>query len=320
MIYFRLIIVMALLLISAPAFAGDEGFLFVTFRGEQTPMTEQIYFAISRDGREWKALNQGNPVLVSTVGEKGVRDPYILRTHDGSHFVIIATDLSINLNPDWKRAREKGSQSIVVWKSDDLAKWTDPKLAHVAPDDAGCTWAPEAVYDEEAGNYMVYWASRTQQDKLAKQRIWSAHTTDFETFTKPEIFIDKDRAVIDTDIVRDGNKYYRFSKSGHITQEVADKLAGPWKDVPGTSLDDTAQYEGPECYLIEPATADHPATWCLMLDHFKVGKGYEPFITHDLASGHFEPAQDFKFPFLVRHGSVLPVSEAELQRLEQAYH
>ena len=63
------------LLRAATAMGGEGGFLFVTFKGEQTPMTEQIYFAVSVDGRHWDALNDSQPVLVSTLGEKGVRDP-----------------------------------------------------------------------------------------------------------------------------------------------------------------------------------------------------------------------------------------------------
>lgn len=81
------------------------GYLFATFRGEESLMTEQIYFMISENGRDWKALNNKNPVLVSELGEKGVRDPYIIRSHDNEKFYLIATDLSIHLNPDWKRAQ-----------------------------------------------------------------------------------------------------------------------------------------------------------------------------------------------------------------------
>jgi len=54
-------------------------------------------------------------VLVSQLGEKGVRDPYLLRSQDGQKFYLLATDLSINLNRDWKRAQEAGSKSIVIW-------------------------------------------------------------------------------------------------------------------------------------------------------------------------------------------------------------
>jgi hypothetical protein len=47
------------------ASANDGSYLFVTFRGEATPMTEQIYFALSQDGRNWDALNNGDPVLIT---------------------------------------------------------------------------------------------------------------------------------------------------------------------------------------------------------------------------------------------------------------
>ena len=100
------------LLTGITALAGDGGFLFVTFKGEQTPMSEQIYFALSKDGQNWSALNNSQPVLVSTLGEKGVRDPYLLRAHDGKKFYLIATDLSINLNHDWGRAQEAASSQL----------------------------------------------------------------------------------------------------------------------------------------------------------------------------------------------------------------
>ena len=120
------------------ALAADGGFLFTTFRDETTPMSEQIYLGISDDGRHWEALNGGHPVLVSDVGEKGVRDAFVLRSHDGKKAWVIATDLSIHRNRDWHRATHAGSKSLVVWESADLVHWSAPRLARVAPDDAGC--------------------------------------------------------------------------------------------------------------------------------------------------------------------------------------
>ena len=47
----------------AGAYAADMGgYLFVTFRGEGSPMTEQVYFMVSENGRDWKALNEAEPV------------------------------------------------------------------------------------------------------------------------------------------------------------------------------------------------------------------------------------------------------------------
>jgi hypothetical protein len=310
------------LIATANAFASDGGFLFVTFKGEQSPLTEQIYFSVSNDGRRWEALNGAEPVLVSTLGEKGVRDPYLVRAHDGKKFFLIATDLSINLNRNWSRSVRAGSHSLVIWESADLVKWSEPRLVAVAPEDAGCTWAPEAVYDEEAHDYLVFWASTNKSDNFAKHRIWAARTKDFKAFGKPFIYIEKATSIIDTTIVRADGRYYRFTKDEKfkaITQEVSDKLMGPWQDVAGFSLEKMTGYEGPECYLVEPAAAGKPATWCLILDYYSKGKGYQPFITHDLAGGQFTAAEGFTFPHRFRHGSVLPVTAAEYQRLESAY-
>lgn len=302
--------------------AKPAGFLFVTFRGEGTPMTEQVYFAVSENGRKWQALNDSKPVLVSDLGEKGVRDPYVLRSHDGERFYLIATDLSIHHNGDWGRAVRGGSHSIVVWESTDLVNWSEPRLVEVAPDDAGCTWAPEAIYDHANQDYLVFWASTTRRDNYAKHRIWAARTKDFKTFSEPFIYIEKPTTVIDTTIVRDGDVYYRFSKDEKykaITLEKAPAVEGPWTDIPEFSLAKLRGYEGPACYQIQPAKEGQPATWGLILDHYARGRGYQPYVTQDLASGEFQEDGDFSFPFKFRHGSVLPLSAEEYERVKAAY-
>ncbi len=314
-------IALAWITMMSSAFAAD-GYLFVTFKGEQSPMTEQVYFVTSRDGREWKSLNGGEPVLVSTLGERGVRDPFLIRAQDGSTFFLIATDLSINLNNNWGRAVRAGSKSIVIWESTDLVTWSEPRLVKVAADDAGCTWAPEVVYDESTKDYLVFWASTNASDNFAKHRIWAARTKDFKTFSEPKIYIDKPTAVIDTDIVYENGKYYRFSKDEKfkaITAETSETLDGPWTDMPNFSLAKLTGFEGPACYRMTTAEPGKPAKWCLLLDHYARGEGYKPFVTDDLASGQFTPAPGFSFPFKLRHGSILPVSDEELSRLEAAY-
>lgn len=309
-------------LLSITALTADPaGYLFATFKGEQTLMSEQVYFALSRDGRKWDALNGGDPVLVSRIGEKGVRDPYLMRTRDGKSFVMIATDLSIHHNGDWKRAQTAGSRSIVIWESPDLVRWSEPRLAEVAAPDAGCAWAPEAVADEESGDYLVFWASKTRRDGFAKHRIWATRTPDFRTFGEPFIYIEKPGDIIDTTIVRDGGKFHRFSKDEQhkaILLESAPSLTGPWQQVTGFSLSRLRGYEGPECYQLEPAAAGRPAVWCLVLDHYARGEGYIPYITEDISTGDFKQAPGFQFPFRFRHGSILPVTEPEFRRLESS--
>lgn len=309
-----------LLLSICPAALGG-GFLFVTFHGEATPLTEQIYFGLSRDGRQWEALNGAKPVLVSQLGEKGVRDPYILRSHDGKKFYIVATDLSIHQNGSWTRATQAGSKSIVIWESADLVHWS-PRLAPVAAADSGCTWAPEAMYDDRTNDYLLYWASTSASDHFAKQRIWACRTRDFETFGAPFVYIETPNRIIDADIVRENGKYYRFLKNettNTILMEVADTLMGSWQEVPGFSLAKLDGYEGPACFPLEPAAAGKPATWCLLLDRIGRDAGYRPFVTHDLSSGEFVAAPDIQFPFRFRHGAVLPITDAEFDQLKAAY-
>lgn len=314
----------------APLWAQTEaplpdgaGFLFVTFKGQEGPLDEQIYFALSKDGRNWTALNDGKPVLVSQLGEKGVRDPYLLRSHDGKTFYLIATDLSWARDRSVPRSVRAGSRSIMIWESADLIHWSEPRLVAVAPEDGGCAWAPEAIYDVERGDYLVFWASTTKRDNFAKHRIWAAYTKDFKTFSEPFIYIEKPEPVIDTTIIHDGRSYYRFTKDEQfkaVTLETSPKLMGPWTLVPDFSLATLRGHEGPECYPVEPASPGKPGTWCLILDHYAAkGGGYRPFVTQDLAGGQFVPGEGFTFPFKFRHGSVLPLTAGEYRRVERAY-
>ncbi len=310
-----------------PSAAKGGGFLFTTFRDETTPMSEQVYMAISQDGRQWKALKDGNPVLVSDVGEKGVRDSFLLRSGDAKKVWLIATDLCVNRNRDWRRHTRAGSRSIVIWESTDLVHWSPPRLALVAPEDAGCAWAPEAIYDKEAGDYLVYWASTTKSDNFAKQRIWAARTKDFRAFDKPFVYVERPDHVIDINIVRDGDTYYRFTKDDKdksVSMASSKRLMGPWQEVQQFTAGKGKNFEGPICFQLKPATGGQPPEWCLLLDNVsdRIGPGafgYMPFISQDLSTGQFKLATDFRFPYPLRHGSVLSITAAELERLKSAY-
>ena len=160
---------------------------------------------------------------------------------------------------------------------------------------------------------MLYISSAGQ---VLRYRLASA------TFDAPFVYIDKPNDVIDTDIVFENGKYYRFSKDEKfkaITMETSDQLEGTWAGVSNFSLAKLQGFEGPACYRLTDAPEGKPATWCLLLDNYARGQGYKPFITKDLSTGQFEPAPDFKFPFKLRHGSILPVSAEELTKLEAAY-
>jgi len=292
----------------------SEGYLFVYFAGEKYEDGEQIYFAVSQDGYNWTDLNLNKPVLKSNLGEKGVRDPYILRSHDGKKYYIIATDLRIYGNGDWYRAQHNGSQFMMVWESEDLTHWSEQRMVKLAEDGAGCTWAPEATYDKKTGKYVVYWASRVKDDNYEKQRIYYALTEDFKIFTKPEIYIEKENDVIDTAMIEHNGKYYRFSKDETtkcICADVTDAVInGNVKPIEAEYLKEQAQVEGPAVFKF-----NGEEKWCLLIDNY-TGIGYYPLITDDLTSGIFaKPEVSYKMPTRARHGSVTAITKKEYDAL-----
>lgn len=297
-------------------------YLFVHFAGsESSASDEQIYFSLSTDGTTWETVNDGEPALKSNVGEEGVRDPYILRGEDGKFF-IIATDLSIYNRSDdssrWSTCQKSGSQSIVVWESTDLVNWSEANLVKVALDTAGCTWAPEAVYDAEKGKYMVFWASKTSDDDYAIQRMYRSYTEDFKTFTEPEIFIDGETVSnIDTTITSYQGIYYRFTKNeskSTVIMEKSASLDGPWEDVDTYTLGEMTGYEGPTIYKLNGEDK-----WCLLLDYYSASKGYKPFVTDDISTGNFTAASDFTFDATYRHGTVIPITQEEYNTITANY-
>ena len=305
-------------------------YLFVHFIGEGTADEEQTYFSVSRDGMSWRTLNNKKPVLKSDVGERGVRDHNIIRKPDGTGFYLIATDLSIyNINQDWTASQQRGSKSIVVWESNNLVDWVLKGLKKIARDDAGCTWAPETIYDDEKEAYMVHWASKTADDGFSKQRVYRCYTKDFETFTEPEVYIESETSRIDTTIIKEGDTYYRFTKDEHLKHvymEKSNSLSGKFEEVNTYSLDgrrydrqykngnsgETHAYEGPTVYKLNGEDK-----WCMLLDEWT----YKPFVTDDITTGRFVSGGDFKFGggVIYRHGTVIPITNAEYDSLVERY-
>lgn len=299
-----------------------SAYLFVHFTGEHEN-GEQIYFSVSKDGLHFTDLNNGRPVLISNIGTKGVRDPFIVRNTDTGRYYLIATDLRIGSGTSWSDAVSKGSKDIVVWSSTDLLSWDGPRSCAVGIPEAGCVWAPEAVYDENTKSFLVFFASnvRYQNESEAKQRIYCVKTQDFISFSSPEIYMERDHHVIDSTVIKDRGKYYRISKNEttkKLEMEVSDSLYNGFKPVISQTLNDIPGLEGPECYLLPDGK-----TWCLIADRFAKGLGYFPMLTTDLASGNFTVLDETKYDLgqsKKRHGGVIIISDEEYTSLNNTFN
>ncbi len=318
------------------AFASVDNYaayLFAYFKGEGLAQGEQIYFAVSKDGLHWTDLNSGNPVLTSSLGEKGLRDPFIMRSAEGDRFFVIATDLKINGNGNWTAAQTTGSKSIMVWESPDLINWSEQRMCRVAPEGAGCTWAPEAIYDDASGQYLVFWSSKIPSGDNT-HRVYYCTTKDFVTFSEAKVWIELKNgggraiSVIDATAIKVGDTYYRFKKNEateahkngmpttgkYIIMEKSNSLLGNWTEV-NSDMSKISYVEGPTCFKF-----NNEEKWCLLLDDFG-GKGYYPLVTDDLSSGRFTqlPASEYAFPSVMRHGSVISLTADEYYGLLAKY-
>ena len=290
-------------------------YLFAYFIGEGVN-EESIYYAVSEDGLHWDELNGGEPVLTSYLGTKGLRDPFIMRSADGTKFYMIATDLCINKNGDWWKAQSAGSRSIMIWESEDMVYWSEQRMVDVGLKTAGCAWAPEAFYDEATGEYMIFWASRTAGDGYGKQRIFYMTTKDFIDFSESKVWIDYDYDVIDATVMKEGDTYYRFLKyegESRVILEQSDSLLGEWTLVESADLKAQSGVEGPACFELHEEDVVNGQKYMLLLDNYG-GSGYYYMTADTLAEGEFErlSRKDYSMPGnKARHGTVLPITEEE---------
>ncbi|MGO4758547.1 glycoside hydrolase family 43 protein, partial [Streptomyces sp. 2MCAF27] len=235
----------------------------------------------------------------------------------GDKFYLIATDLRMyqNSSGTWDQVQRTGSKSIMVWESTDLVHWTDQRLVKVSPDTAGNTWAPEAYYDEDLGEYVVFWASKLYADDDPNHtgntynKMLYATTKDFRSFSAPKVWNDPGYSVIDSTVIKDKGTYYRFTKderdpssgtpcSKFITAEKSTSLTDTSYDFVADCIGKGAIDRGEGPTIFKSNTEDK---WYLFIDEFG-GRGYIPFETTDLGSGKWTPSENYQLPASPRHG------------------
>ncbi|MDQ6417905.1 glycoside hydrolase family 43 protein [Paenibacillus sp. LHD-117] len=306
----------------------SQAYLFVHFKEKRTPDGEQVYFGVSKDGFQWEQVNDGNPVLWSYYGDKGVRDFTITRTKQGK-FVIMATDLSLSYgmlnqyNHSWHNAATKGSKCLALWESDDLIHWSEQRMVKLGDEDFGCLWAPDIVHDKSSDDYVVHWSSSHGSNDYGFKGIYYSRTKDFAEFTPARLLYRKeDSGVIDSAMYEEEGSYYTFLKSeqnpGKIILMKSEHITGPFTRVEAfdKSMEavEAGLYEAPTAVKLEDGR------WCLFLDFYGCSaeeQGYVPFITESLASGQFTRSdQSFTFPYGFKHGTILSITMEEYDRLK----
>lgn len=317
----------SLLLTTCPLLcrASSADYLFVYFPSNEE---EHICYALSSDGFHFTPLNGGRRVVdadtCSLTG--GLRDPHVLRGEDG-WFYMVATDMRSANGWDSNRG-------IVLFRSRDLVSWSHASV-HFPDRYAGTpfaavtrVWAPETVYDAEAGRYMIHFSLLTADGSIPYDRVYYAYADGQFTglATVPRFLYDRGAATIDMSIVYSEadslfHAFYKNEGDGGICQVTASRLtAAPGKP-------DGSQWSSPSAPLQQTDEAVEGAGvyrlagdggWVLMYDCYMSGH-YQFCTSSDLRAFTFRQDTPTWGRFTPRHGAVIALTAEEAERLRKAF-
>lgn len=307
-------------------------YLFAYFRNDaKSTNGENVFYAVSKDGYNYEALNGGVPVASASQGTGHSRDPYIMKAQDGAEYkyYMVATDANTTNNYN--------NTGLHTWGSNDLITWDELANPQFATDKGGGSktitnmcWAPEAIWDPVEGKYMVYFATN-EADSAANEsaKIYYSYTADFRTFSEKQVLFDPGYGVIDADITPYGNGYVMLYKKEASSGTGAKKVWYTFKTGKSPSNSDgeydaanakifesvsNTQAEGPQVFPISGTSS-----YGVLVDYFSDG-GFGFSYTSDFESYSKISADNCSINHLnPSHGCVIPISDMEYYNLSQAF-
>jgi hypothetical protein len=262
-----------------------------------------LHLAVSADGLEWTPLNQNQPVAVPTLGQQGLRDPFLLRKQDGT-FVAMATDLK---GTNW----DSNSQYLHMWDSTDLRTFTGYRLVkmHSLPTH---TWAPEAFWDASRGQYAVIYSANNG----TRDVIMVNYTTDFVNFTAAQTYFDPGFNIIDADVIvgASGTNYLYFKNGNSLQGAKSTSLApGAFNSGIYTGLIAHGGTEAP--ILVQSLTS--PGTFYLWGDTYTPNGVFYAWQTTNLNADAWTAVDQKRYtqPLNSKHAGITPITATEMSNL-----
>lgn len=316
-----------------------SSYLFAFF-SNNSPYGEQIRYAVSDDGFNYTSLNDGRPVVASDsiALKKSIRDPYICRGKDGKTFYMVLTDM--RSDEGWQ-----SNDGLILMKSTDLIHWQHtaidfpnrfPNLIGFDRKNLHAVWAPQLIWDEKAGKYMIYysigrhdWEYPTDDPRFNQpyfKIFYSYVNEDFTDVTEPKLLFDFGKAAIDGDIIYDekNDEYVLFFKDegrsvmnkGFRTRQgvmraTSKNLTGPYK-IEWRHVHKEGQFPVEGSSVFPLIGSDE---YILMYDCYAQGF-YQFCKSTDLKNFTFVQNTKTEGNFTPRHGSVMHITKAERERLE----
>ena len=317
--------------VSIHGYEPYSNYLFAYFPGNDD---ENIYYALSNDGYNFTAMNNGKRVVAAdTVSiKKGLRDPHVLRAPDG-WFYMVNTDMKSS--EGWSSNR-----GMVLLKSKDLINWKHSTVHF--PDRFKGTyfanvtrvWAPETIWDNDyqnkdgsKGRLMIYFSILTNDGEVPYDKVFYAYANDDFTdlLDEPAYFYDRGSATIDMDIVYNPidelyHAFYKNEGDGGICKVTAYSLLSKkgdpgtqWSKPSGTLQQTTQAVEGAGVFKLI-----NQNSWVLMYDCYMNGH-YQFTSSSDLQNFKFIQDTKTSGAFTPRHGTILPITAQETAALMKAF-
>jgi len=273
-----------------------------------------LHLAWSRDGMQWLALNEGEPILAPKIGEEEIlmRDPCIARGPEGKFHMVWTTG--------W------GAKGIGNASSEDLVHWSEQVALPVMKDFEGVRncWAPEIFYDADRERWLVFWASTVPSlfpvdednpEGRWNHRMFFTQTKDFAELAETRVLYDHGFSVIDGTVVRDDDSYVMFLKNEERTPPeknlrvvTAQNPAGPWSP-PSEPITGDYWAEGPTVLAID-------GVWYVYFDRYRQGR-FGVVTSRDLEQWE-DRSEALRMPRGIRHGTAFTVTGAEFDALRRA--
>jgi hypothetical protein len=186
--------------------------------------------------------------------------------------------------------------------------------------DAVNAWAPELFYDDEAGQFVIVWAStvphrfsKGEEPENNNHRLYYTTTKDFKTFGPSKLFLDPGFSVIDAQIVKkDKHSYVLVMKDN--TRPNRNILVAFSNNPLGRYINFSKRFT--EMYTEGPAVTKAGRDWLIYYDSYRLKK-YGAVRTKDFKT-FTDITGDVEVPQGHKHGTIFKVTKRTLESLKQA--
>ena len=321
---------------------GDYGYLYCHMSGNG----EWTAYALSRDGIHFHDLIDGNPVMDVKEHariERGQRDAYICRRHDGKGYLMVTTDMRVSSFRELGKASEWENYGIDLLVSDDMIHWesvtfdfrkgssifSNPDSKDVYDDwsTINRVWAPQIIWDEnyvwadgKKGGYMIYFSMLNRAEEKYDRMYYSYADETFTQLTKPQLLFDWGYATIDADInyVPADNSFHMMIKKEGGTPGIfttkSETLLGPW---PEPVADDYVDFEGnKKCEGASAFQLIGDSTWCVAYIEYSSWPRNYRICKADQYIRNFHSPQNIQGVSAPQHGSFMRLTKEEYERLQ----